>query len=452
MKREGAAGPLSMAHNVNARRKLHGLLGAASAFLSAPTQLPWILEKICEESYRPLLAVLAKHPGARATVNINAVLTEMLRDHGHGDVIQSLADLARKGQIEFTGSGKYHPILPLIPLDEARRQIDLNRRSNSYFLGDVYKPVGFFPPEMAYGSNIVSPICDTGHRWVILSGVATPIGWPTASVPYIACGQNKLKVFFRDDVWSNKISFHDVGPNEFLEHLRSLSGAKEKQFVVTAMDAETYGHHIQNWEERFLAEVYQKLEVKTDGEVMQRKVLASQETNLLQAVTEKEDIRTVTISQLMDLFPEGERIEPKASSWSTTEGDIEAGNPYPLWQDKGSQLHGLQWEHIDMALQLCLAAQRMADNDRSRHFAGIARGLMDMALHSCQFWWGSNRHMWDINLVHMGLLEQWRVILNAYRSISTSGTSPAAKRTHYYLVVLSRDIRNRIDDLLFMDR
>ena len=94
-------------------------------FYQPPTQLPSVLEKICNESYRPLLEVFREYPQARATVNINAVLTEMLKDCGHNDVIQGLKELAGKGQIEITGTGKYHPILPLIPPEEAKRQIEL---------------------------------------------------------------------------------------------------------------------------------------------------------------------------------------------------------------------------------------------------------------------------------------------------------------------------------------
>jgi len=29
-------------------------------------------------------------------------------------------------------------------------------------------------------------------------------------------------------------------------------------------------------------------------------------------------------------------------------------------------------------------------------------------------WWASNRPMWDINLIHMGLLDQLRTVVNAY--------------------------------------
>jgi alpha-amylase/alpha-mannosidase (GH57 family) len=420
-------------------------------FYQPPTQLPSVLEKICQESYRPLLDVFLQYPTAKATVNINAVLTEMLRDQGHSDIIQGLTKLAKRGQIEFTGSGKYHPILPLIPPEEAKRQIELNRKTNSYFFGNVYRPMGFFPPEMAYGRNIVAPVCDSGHGWTIVSGVACPTSWPTERIPYVQEGQKKLMVFFRDDIWSNKISFQDIGPNEFLGHLRSLKKGKGRRYIVTAMDAETYGHHVQNWEKLFLAEVYEQLEVRTETfeGIQQRKALAAQQSSLFQVTEATREIETVTISQLLDLFPVGESIEPKASSWSTTGEDIQAGNPYPLWKDKDSELHRLQWEHLEIAMQISLAAAQVADNDESRQFAGIARGLLDRALHSCQFWWASHRPMWDINLIHMGLLDHWRVIVNAYRAINTSGASSELKKEFYYKAVVARDIRNKIADFLF---
>jgi len=75
-------------------------------FYQPPTQLPPVLEKICNESYRPLLQVFREYPNAKATVNINGVLTEMLKDCGHMDVIDGLKELAEKGQIEFTGTAK----------------------------------------------------------------------------------------------------------------------------------------------------------------------------------------------------------------------------------------------------------------------------------------------------------------------------------------------------------
>ena len=419
-------------------------------FYQPPTQLPSVLNKICRESYRPLIEVFRQHPHARATFNVNGVLTEMLNDFGHNDIIQGFRELAERGQIEFTGSGKYHPILPLIPPAEVKRQIELNINANAFYFGkNTFKPVGFFPPEMAYSRAILPAIITSGHRWIILSGVACPAEWPVDKVHQIEHEGKRLPVFFRDDILSNKISFQEIGPESFLNHLRSPKGARKNVYVVTAMDAETYGHHIQQWEELFLGQVYAELEVRreTYNGIKQKTALASKATDLMYATLDQ--VETVTITKLLDLFPAGEIIDPKASSWSTTAQDIDAGNPFPLWRDKDSELHRLQWEHLQIAMDLTKKAMDCADNSESKRFANIARGLLDRALHSCQFWWASRRPMWDINLVHMGLLEQWRVILNSYRALNVSGASGEVKRDYYYRLVAARDIRNKITDQLF---
>ncbi len=421
-------------------------------FYQPATQLPSVLEKICNESYRPLLEVFREYPQAKATININAVLTEMLKYCGHDDVIQGLKELAEKGQIEITGTGKYHPILPLIPPEEAKRQIELNQKTNAYFFGSAYKASGFFPPEMAYSRDIIKPVMDTGHRWIILSGVACPADWPVDTIYQVELDGKRLAVFFRDDLLSNKISFQEIGPKDFLEHLKGLGGDKENIYVVTAMDAETYGHHIKDWEELFLAEAYEELQVRSDtyAHLQQKKVLAAQHTSLLKATETAEQVRVVTITQLIDLFQPGQVIDPKTSSWSTTGEDIQADNPFPLWRDKDSELHRLQWEHTAICIELCSAAGRVADNDQSKHFAGIARGLLDRALQSDQFWWASRRPMWDINLVHMGLIDQSRAIINAYRAINISGADDKTKSDCYSKLSSARDLQSKIVDLLFM--
>ena len=64
-------------------------------------------------------------------------------------------------------------------------------------------------------------------------------------------------------------------------------------------------------------------------------------------------------------------------------------------------------------------------------------------------WWASQRPMWDINLIHMGLLDQLRTIVNAYRSINKSRVDEELKRENYYLTTAAADIRHKLDDLLF---
>jgi len=420
-------------------------------FYQPPTQTPSMLRKICNESYRPLLRVFGEYPNARVTINFNGVLTDMLIDCGHRDVIDGLRSLAENGQLEFTGTGKYHPVLPLIPNDEMKRQIDLNAQTNRHFFGKSYAPQGFFPPEMCYSQDVLQPIVKSGHRWLILSGIACSTEWPVDTIHRVDCDGQEIAVFFRDDVLSNRISFRSVEARDFIAHLEQWQGNRENIYVVTAMDAETYGHHIQGWERIFLARVYEELEPWPEAtpDIRQATVLAGQHVSLLTNGEAATRIQMVTLTELLDLFPHGQTIEPRPSSWSTTADDMQEGNYYPLWKGKKNEVHHLQWDHLNICIELVNKALQCADNEESRRSAAIARGLLDRAEHSCQMWWASNRPMWDINLIHMGLLDQWRTVVNAYRAINKSGASEEAKQEYYRRAVAARDIRGKLEDRLF---
>jgi predicted glycosyl hydrolase (DUF1957 family) len=423
-------------------------------FYQPPIQIPEIFRKVVDESYRPLIEVLSQYPHAKVSVNINGVLTEMLYESGYQDVIDGLRELAVSGQLEFVGSGKYHPILPLIPQDEQRRQIRRNHLTNKHFFGDAYQPRGFFPPEMCYDQSFLDSVSDAGHQWVIMSGVGCPVAWPTNVIHRTRSADgNDIGVVFRDDVLSNKISFQDLDGKGFVEHLESMRGRDGDSYIVTAMDAETFGHHIENWDQLFLAEAYEA--VTPYAEVVQAHPLADSTRTLLATIADpkaaRERIVPVQVSELLELFPAGDVIEPIPSSWSTTKDDLAAEVPYPLWKAPDNHIHKLQWQHLELCDELVEQAQRVADTAISKRHAEIARGLMDPALHSCQFWWASRRPHWDVNMISRGLAQQGEVVLNAFRSINLSGASEEEKREAYYRVVASRDLRGKIRDQLFWD-
>ncbi|UCH51606.1 MAG: hypothetical protein JSV54_02270 [Chloroflexota bacterium] len=424
-------------------------------FYQPPTQTTSMLMKISNEAYRPLLEVFGEFPHAHATININGVLTEMLGQCGYSDVLGNLRKLAEEGQIEFTGSGKYHPVLPLIPTKEVERQIRINYETNRNYFGDVYVPRGFFPPEMCYSKDIVDPIIESHHVWVILSGIACPVAWPMNVIHEISGKNDRMAVFFRDDILSNKISFRNIDGPGFIEHLKRLYNGQDDIYVVTAMDAETFGHHIQHWDKLFLAQIFETLEpIQIDDKAMhEQRPLAEQHRRLFEFEKDKEDrqIKIVTISELLDIFPRGKQVEPNPSSWSTSADDIKMQNYYPLWKDESNPVHRMQWEHLYIAMDMTHKATKLADNDTSSKFASVARTTMDAALHSCQFWWASKKPMWDVNMVYRGLNLQREALLNAYKVISASSSKPELKKEYYYKALAARHIFVQITDSLYMD-
>jgi hypothetical protein len=49
----------------------------------------------------------------------------------------------------------------------------------------------------------------------------------------------------------------------------------------------------------------------------------------------------------------------------------------------------------------------------------------------------------------MGLLDQWRTVVNAYRAINKSEARQETKQEYYRRAVAARDIRNKLEDRLF---
>ncbi|MFN8507807.1 MAG: hypothetical protein U0547_09605 [Dehalococcoidia bacterium] len=404
-------------------------------FYQPPTQAHEIVQRIANESYRPLLKVLLAHPKARVAINMNAVLTEMLVDHGLGDVVDGLRLLGERGQVEFVGSGQYHPILPLIPEAERERSITGNARVNRRLLGESYSPRGFFPPEMCYSAEILPEVAAARHEWLVLSGVACPSDWPIDHVYRVPVDGHFLHVLFRDDVRSNRISFRETDPGRFVEDLSRVGGGRDA-YVLTAMDAETYGHHIKGWEQEFLAATYQLIESPHRPRHVERHTSV---------------VEMCLPSELIGRFPDGPVVEPFPSSWSTTRDDIAAMNPYPLWHAPGNQVHDTQWEYVQHCIDVLAVAQRYAAGGEAAKFAGWAAEKLEPALHSCQFWWASKRPMWDVPMVYKGFVLLEEVLMYSAHAVSVGDASERVKREVRWRVAAAGAARDRLERYLFLE-
>jgi len=174
-----------------------------------PTQTEEIVRKVADECYRNLVSILEKCGKGKLTLNISGILTEQLAKYGYSDIIDGLGRLAERGQIEFTGSAMYHPILPLIPEDEIRRQIELNNSTNRRFFGDVYNPAGFFPPEMCYSFDVAKIAAEFGFSWIIVDEIAYQgtVGLVDDSTVYKIGGFKDFTVYFKERPFSAGLTY-----------------------------------------------------------------------------------------------------------------------------------------------------------------------------------------------------------------------------------------------------
>lgn len=366
-------------------------------------QPPWqtwpVLDRVVRESYRPLIEAFLRYPDVRATVNVQGILLDLLAQHGYQDVLDGMARLIREGRWELVGSAACHPILPLVEPEEAARQILLQQEACVRHLGMPPGP-GFFPPELCIGEHLPGQVAAAGHRWFVASGIACPLAWPTTTVMEVA-GSGGVRVVFRDDVLSNAIAFVSMGADGFLADLRRRVRTGD-QYVVTAMDAETFGHHHARLEHTFLEAAWT-------------------------AMAGEQGMTTSTVGHIVDTVPVGSVVAPLASSWSTSRQDLDQWVPYPLWRHPANPVHDALWEHLAVTRQI-LGQLDQADHGAGSWHVAEARRLWDQSLHSCPFWWASGRPHWEAQVTAHGPRLQQAAALEALRAYQLAGQGSGVDR------------------------
>lgn len=334
-----------------------------------PTQTKNILERVTNESYRRILAELKKAPSAKLTLNMPACLIELLDQYGFDDVIKDIRELLERGQIELTGTAKFHPLLPRIPKSEVIRQIELDRETKRHYFGECYNPKGFFPPEAAYNREIAEIVGGMGFEWILAEELSYSgtFGDVKYDRTYNVEGLD-LKIFFREREASFKILSGQLGTIKLFEDY--LAPRLDKPlYMLTAMDGETFGHHRPGME-KLLFEIYKSSKIPT-----------------------------VTISELQKLFPKTETVKTAPSTWALMEKDIEKNSPFSRWDDPENEIHKLQWELTDLAIKVGSKGD------------SPARHLLDRSLHSDQYWWASATPWWSIEMIERGANELEDTIL-----------------------------------------
>jgi len=366
-------------------------------FYQPSIQYQPVLDRIVHQSYIPILEFLERHPQAIITANFCASLSEQLLTRGYKDLLDRFSRLALSGQLELVGSAAYHPLLSKLPEDEIRRQILLNDKINRFCFGGAWKPIpnqGFFPPELAY-SKIVGKVLDRlGFKWVLLSESS----YPSLDIPDERLYKIKdisLFGFFRDNELSLRTAFGCIRTrHSFRRALEEHLGKRE--YIIAAMDAETFGHHLKDGLE-ILSGIF-----KND-----------------------EEIRFCTISQLFPLFDNKiEKVDAQEGTWGTTAENKLQGQLYPRWDLPNNPLHQKEWELHSLAIKLVNSSRcRFDDFDSAfyRYQAGtilppkqlnwlVARELLDKSLCSDLFWWSSRNPYWHPLLVQENLQLLRRVV------------------------------------------
>lgn len=386
-------------------------------------QKPEILESIVTSSYRPLIKNLRKNSKVRLTLNITGSLLELFDKYGYKDLIDDLKYLGETRQVEYTGSAKYHAFLPLISESEIVRQIYTNDETCRYFLGTGYKPKGFFPPEMGYSDKVGKIVSELKYEWIIIDEIAyfrylekggssvheygEPHNGQAEYVKYDKIYQladNNTLVFYRERRLSNMIMSAVVRTSDSLKEAMRKE-LKSNRYVITAMDAETFGHHRPGLE------------------------------NLLFEIFDDDDFDLVQISDLVKLFKLApERLKPIESTWASSNDDIKNNRQFLSWYDKDNIIHKYQHEFVEMVLGEVYRVGSLAGSDLAQdQISRKIRSMMDIALGSDHFWWASAKPWWSIEMIESGAHR----LLEIIESIPDADSQTVEKANMYYRKIIS---------------
>jgi predicted glycosyl hydrolase (DUF1957 family) len=344
-----------------------------------PIQDTEVIQKVVEECYLPLTRQILAFQDLKFTLNINFSLIEHL-DRVAPEVLTNIRKAYENGNLELTESGAYHPIFPLIPEEEVKKQLNLNNQGSKAVLIKDFAPQGVFPPEMAFEPRLATLFKELGYQWTITDDFSLEsYGIKT---PYNKIYTNDgVAVFLRSNLWSNKLAKHDQwiwkSPadfvNELAEGLYAWIG-EEEGYSIIALDGETFGHHIKEFDETFLHALFQAF---FDSEQLQ--------------LTHIKDIKEKFNSQLVPEF-----IPP--SSWSMDETSLKNRDYFPLWNSPGNKIHELQWRFTYYVLG---KVRNLNDEEINSE--------LDKALFSCQYWWAS---FWKFSpdMIYKGAFEMMRIL------------------------------------------
>ena len=343
------------------------------------------IKEATELSYSRIIRALEEHPNIKFTLNITGGLILRWEELGYKDLLKRINNLREGGQIELTGSAAYHPLLPLIPKEEAVRQIKENEEILQKHFGHNFKPRGFFLSEMAYSPKVAKIIKKLGYEWIILDEIAKEGKLGKTDFNKIYEDKNSgLKIVFRSRPLSESYVPETLN--------KIMAKEKDNNLAITATDAELYG------------------------------LRYNDPTAEFEKILKNPDLKTKTVSEFIDGHKEIEKIKPIVGTWVSTEEEIKNREPYFLWAGKKNKIQKNIWKLANLAYKTVEKYKK--DNNAYWAHWHLVRGLA-----SCTFWWASGKDFshifsplsWNPDEIERGINE----LIRAVRALDDSGTRKA---------------------------
>ncbi len=323
------------------------------------------LEQIVNKSYLPILRIFSQNPDYKFSVNLPGSTVELLIRTGFGQVIKKFAELADRGQVDFTMSPKYQPVMPFLSDDDIDRQIEAGNKVCKRYFGINYVPKGLYSPYLAYSASVAKTTARFGLKWVVIDevcfGNGSQSGYSSLLMDKAAGGiiimprNRELSDQLEGNIWAKRLP---RAASDFSQS--AIQKCANDKYFVTAVHAENFGYR------------------------------HSGRYGLLKALYGDGKLRRSTISELRTHIKRKEFAKPVEGTSETRPQDQKRKKPFYPWQTENNAVQHTLWQLFNLAAAEIKNAGSKGDPQYNR-----AREMYDQA--SAGVNWlmaGANPH-WD---------------------------------------------------------
>ncbi len=322
---------------------------------------------------------------ARLHMSFSGTLLKQLEDPAVRETFHDVVNINdfleryKRSNIEFTGTGLYHPVYPLTPQADWDAQTSWWKGLGRHLLGRE-RFQGFWPPEMGFCMEMIPMLKRHGYRYVLVDAwyikPKRQMRWEEIRYrPYIARYEGEEIIVVPRDRELSDAQESGLDPGWFQhEVFERTKWCDFPALVTTWTDGENGGwFRTTHIESGFWGYFYHTLLKRyRDGTL---------------------GFTPIHISEYLDRFPPEEEVEVHRGAWNTGH---HWGGDFKQWT--GSLLQRRGWDEIRNASAYYQKAKKRFDNYQAEASdpGDIRQLIIDAYDHilvaetSCNFYWGSS--------------------------------------------------------------